>query len=240
MRVELRTTWEKEALDLGGGIQDRSSRPVLLGRVYGTGRMEDPQKEEVQDECRKRSERYAEKGARGGSLADVRSIGEVEAGTRGADSLQGAKNGFIRERGVGAEGDDEFGVASFSLGEERGELIESNLFRAEKRGTIFGKRKSENRFRIGQRGGNAGGCFGEIHRQLLFHQWSGDHKDNEEDEDQIEQRSDVELGKVVCLGMETGASHERGVKRCSKTAAHSAAKFSIWMFWLRMEVVRKL
>ncbi|NBS84979.1 MAG: hypothetical protein EBS59_09870, partial [Verrucomicrobia bacterium] len=80
MRVVLRTRWEKGALVRGGGIQDRSSRPVLLGRVYGTGRAEGQTAVRGQGEHLIRSERYAEKGARGGSLADVRSIGEVEAG----------------------------------------------------------------------------------------------------------------------------------------------------------------
>ena len=116
--VELKMKWGKVVLDRGAESPGQSFRRALKGVSYGTGRMEDPKKEGVQDEYRKRSERYAGRGVRGGSLADVRSIGEVEAGTRGADSLQGAENGFIGERGVGPKRDHELGVACFSLGEK--------------------------------------------------------------------------------------------------------------------------
>ena len=176
---------------------------------------------------RKQSERCAERGDRGDSLAGVRRIGEVESGASGADGLQGAENGFVGEGGVSPQGDDEFGVAGFSLSEKWGELVEVDFIGAEESGAVFGEGESEDRFWVGWGRGESGGGFGEIDRELLLHQRGGDHEDDEEDEDEIEEGCDIELGQGVGLGAEAGASHDRGVKRCSKTAAHSAAKFSI-------------
>ena len=220
--------WGRAGRGQGEGSQDRSSRPVLLGRVYGTERAEGRTAVRGQGEHRIRSERYAEKGVRGGSLADVRSIGEVEAGAGGADGLQGAENLLVGKGGVGTEGDNQFWVAGFALGEKRSELVEGYFFRSEEHRTVLGQGEGEYRFWIGHGGGEGGGCFRKIDRELLFHQGGSDHKNNEKDKDKVEEGGDVEFSQSVALGVGAKrASHERGVKRCSKTAAHSAAKFSI-------------
>jgi len=125
----------------------------------------------------------------------VRKIREVKASARRADSFQGAENGFVGEGGVGPKGDNELGVAGFSLGEERGELVEADFFGAEKVGTVFGEGEGENGFGVGQGGSDAGGGFGEIDGELLFHEWGGDHKDDEENKNEIEKWGDVEFGQ---------------------------------------------
>jgi len=125
----------------------------------------------------------------------IRKIREVKASARRADSFQGAENGFVWERGVGPKGDNELGVACFSLGEEGGELVEVDFFGAEKGGAVFGESEGENGFGVGQGGCDAGGGFGEIDGELLFHERGGDHKDNEENKDEIEKWGDVEFGQ---------------------------------------------
>jgi hypothetical protein len=125
----------------------------------------------------------------------IRKIREVKASARRADSLQGAENGFIRKGGVGPKRDNELGVACFSLGEEGGELVEADFFGAEKGGAVFGEGEGENGFRVGQGGGDAGGGFGEIDGELLFHEGGGDHEDDEENKNEIEKWGDVEFGQ---------------------------------------------
>ncbi len=125
----------------------------------------------------------------------IRKIREVKASARRADSFQGAENGFVGEGGVGPKGDNELGVACFSLGEEGGELVEADFFGAEKGGAVFGESEGENGFRVGQGGCDAGGGFREIDGELLFHERGGDHKDDEENKDKIEKWGDVEFGQ---------------------------------------------
>ena len=125
----------------------------------------------------------------------IRKIREVKASARRADSFQGAENAFVGEGGVGPKGDNELGVACFSLGEEGGELVEADFFGAEKGGAVFGEGEGENGFRVGQGGSDAGGGFGEIDGELLFHERSGDHEDDEEDKDKVEKWGDVELSQ---------------------------------------------
>jgi len=125
----------------------------------------------------------------------IRKIREVKASARRADSLQGAENGFIRKGGVGPKRDNELGVACFSLGEEGGELVEADFFGAEKGGAVLSESEGENGFRVGQGGSDAGGGFGEIYGELLFHEGGGDHEDDEEDKDEVEKWGDVEFGQ---------------------------------------------
>ena len=125
----------------------------------------------------------------------VRKIREVKASARRADSFQGAENGFIRKGGVGPKGDNELGVACFSLGEEGGELVEADFFGAEKGGAVFGEGEGENGFGVGQGGCDTGRGFGEIDGELLFHERGCDHEDDEEDKDEIEKWGDVEFGQ---------------------------------------------
>ncbi len=125
----------------------------------------------------------------------IRKIREVKASARRADSFQGAENGFVGEGGVGPKGDNELGVACFSLGEEGGELVEADFFGAEKGGAVFGEGEGENGFRVGQGSSNAGRGFGEIDGELLFHEGGSDHEDDEEDKDEVEKWGDVEFGQ---------------------------------------------
>ena len=125
----------------------------------------------------------------------VRKIREVKASARRADSFQGAENSFVGQGGVGPKGDNELGVACFSWGEKGGELVEADFFGAEKGGAVFGEGEGENGFRVGQGGCDAGGGFGEIDGELLFHEGGGDHEDDEEDKDEIEKWGDVEFGQ---------------------------------------------
>ena len=125
----------------------------------------------------------------------IRKIREVKASARRADSFQGAENGFIRKGGVGPKGDNELRVACFSLSEDGGELVEADFFGAEKGGAVFGEGEGENGFGVGQGGSDAGGGFGEIDGELLFHEGGGDHEDDEENKNEIEQGGDVEFGQ---------------------------------------------
>ena len=141
--------WGRGVRGRGGGSRGRSFRRVELVGVSDIGPEEERRWPEEVRGRRKQSERYAGRGVRGGSLADVRSIGEVESRASGADGLQGAENGFVGEGGVGTEGDDEFGVAGFSLSEKWGELVEVDFIGAEESGAVFGEGESEDRFWVG-------------------------------------------------------------------------------------------
>jgi len=79
--LELAMKWGKAVLGQGVGNRGRSSRRVAGAGVYGTGPWGVRRKEGEPREYRIRSERYAERGARGDSLASVRSIGEIKART---------------------------------------------------------------------------------------------------------------------------------------------------------------
>jgi hypothetical protein len=79
--LELAMKWGKAVLDQGGGNRGRSSRRVAGVGVYGTGPWGARREEGDLHGYRRRSERYAERGARGDSLANVRSIREVKART---------------------------------------------------------------------------------------------------------------------------------------------------------------
>ena len=125
----------------------------------------------------------------------IRKIREVKASARRADSFQGAENGLVGEGGVGPKGDNELRVACFSLSEDGGELVEADFFGTEKGGAVFGEGEGENGFGVGQGGCDAGGGFGEIYGELLFHEGGGDHEDDEENKNEIEQGGDVEFGQ---------------------------------------------
>ena len=73
--------WGKVVLDRGGEIPDQLFQRVEWFSICGTGPWEVPREEGDPREYRRRSERYAERGARGDSLANVRSIREVKART---------------------------------------------------------------------------------------------------------------------------------------------------------------
>jgi len=79
--LELVMKWVKAGLDRGGEIQDQLFQRVEWFSICGTGPWEVPREEGDPREDRRRSERYAERGARGDSLANVRSIREVKART---------------------------------------------------------------------------------------------------------------------------------------------------------------
>jgi len=125
----------------------------------------------------------------------IQKLRDVKASARRADSFQGAENGFVGEGGVGPKRDNELGVACFSLGKEGGELVEADFFGAEKGGAVFGEGEGENGFGVGQRSSDAGGGFGQIDGELLFHEGGGDHEDDEENKDEIEKWGDVEFGQ---------------------------------------------
>ena len=71
----------KAVLDRGGGSLDQLFQRVEWASICGTGPWGDRREEGELREDRIRSERYAERGARGDSLANVRSIREVKART---------------------------------------------------------------------------------------------------------------------------------------------------------------
>ena len=73
--------WGKAVLDRVGESPDQLFQRVEWVSIYGTGPWGDRIEEGEPREYRRRSERYAERGARGDSLANVRSIREVKART---------------------------------------------------------------------------------------------------------------------------------------------------------------
>ena len=73
--------WGKAVLDRVGESPDQLFQRVEWVSIYGTGPWGAQREEEDPREYRRRSERYAERGARGDSLANVRSIREVKART---------------------------------------------------------------------------------------------------------------------------------------------------------------
>ena len=79
--LELVMRQGKAVLDRGGESPDQLFQRVEWALICGTGPWGARREEGERREYRKRSERYAERGARGDSLANVRSIREVKAGT---------------------------------------------------------------------------------------------------------------------------------------------------------------
>ena len=79
--LELAMRWGKAGLDRGGESPDQLFQRVEWVSICGTGPWGARREEGDLREYRIRSERYAERGARGDSLANVRSIREVKAGT---------------------------------------------------------------------------------------------------------------------------------------------------------------
>jgi hypothetical protein len=79
--LELAMRWGKAVLDRGGESPDQLFQRAELVSICGTGPWEARRGEGDPREDRRRSERYAERGARGDSLANVRSIREVKART---------------------------------------------------------------------------------------------------------------------------------------------------------------
>ena len=77
--LELAMRWGKAGLDRAGESPDQLFQRVEWALICGTGPWGARREEGERSEYRKRSERYAERGARGDSLANVRSIGEVKA-----------------------------------------------------------------------------------------------------------------------------------------------------------------
>ena len=138
--------WGRGVRGRGGGSRGRSFRRVESVGVSDIGPEGERRWLKGVRGQRKQSERCAGRGDRGDSLAGVRRIGEVESGASEADGLQGAENGLVGEGGVGTEGDNQFGVAGFSLSEKWGELVEVDFIRAEESGAVFGEGESEDRF----------------------------------------------------------------------------------------------
>ena len=79
--LELAMSWGKVGLDRAGESPDQLFQRVEWVSIYDTGPWEARREEGDLREYRIRSERYAERGARGDSLANVRSIREVKART---------------------------------------------------------------------------------------------------------------------------------------------------------------
>ena len=73
--------WGKAVLDRVGESPDQLFQRVEWASICGTGPWGARREEGDLREYRIRSERYAERGARGDSLANVRSIREVKART---------------------------------------------------------------------------------------------------------------------------------------------------------------
>jgi len=73
--------WGKAVLGRGVESPDQLFQRVGLVSICGTGPWGDRIEEAEPREHRRRSERYAERGARGDSLANVRSIREIKART---------------------------------------------------------------------------------------------------------------------------------------------------------------
>jgi hypothetical protein len=73
--------WGKADLDQGGESPSQLFQRVEWVSICGTGPWGARREEGEPREYRRRSERYAERGARGDSLANVRSICEVKART---------------------------------------------------------------------------------------------------------------------------------------------------------------
>jgi len=73
--------WGKADLDQGGESPSQLFQRVEWVSICGTGPWGARREGGDLREDRRRSERYAERGVRGDSLANVRSIGEVKART---------------------------------------------------------------------------------------------------------------------------------------------------------------